>query len=120
MALMLALLLAPPPAASQQLVPLVVEWETNFRIDWSLGEARGQQVIQGYVDNHGSDSIKRIRLLVDAVEGGRVVRQAVSWLGTDLMPGTRAYFTAPVPAQASAYRVSVFDYDVRRFALAAR
>jgi hypothetical protein len=115
-ALVLALVLSPLPGSSQQLRPLVVEWETKFRIDSSLGEDRGQRVVQGYIDNTSGDAIKRIRLLVDALEGERIVGQTVSWLGTDLTPGTRAYFKVPAPAQASAYRISVFDYDLRRFA----
>jgi hypothetical protein len=111
----LALALGAQPGSSQQLMPLVVEWESMFRIDSSLGEDHGQRVVQGYVNNHSGDAIKRIRLLVDAVEGGRVVGQSVSWLGNDLTPGTRAYFKVPLPAPASGYRVSVFDYDIRRF-----
>jgi hypothetical protein len=108
------LALWPLPGRSQSLVPLVVGWESMFSIDWSVGEERGQRVVQGYVSNHGGWNAARMRLLVDAIEGGRVVGQRVSWLGDTLTPGTRAYFTIPVPAPASSYRVSVFEYEIRR------
>jgi hypothetical protein len=114
-ALALALALGPLSVASQTLTPLVVGWEQALAIDWSLGEDRGQQVVQGYVVNRSGEPTKRIRLLVEAVEGGRVVGQRLEWLGTDLTPGTRTYFKVPVPAPASAYRVSVFDFEFRKF-----
>ncbi len=111
--LILALVLGPQPGSSQeQLRPLVADWETMFRVERSLAEERGTQVT-GYVVNQSGFAVRRIRLLVDALEGGRVVGQRVSWVGSDLGPGGRKYFTAEVPAQASAYRVSVFDYEIR-------
>jgi len=114
LALAVVLVLSPGPGSSQSLVPLVVGWETTFRIDGTLGEERGQRVIQGYIENRSGLDTKRIRLLVDALENGRVVGQRVSWLGTELTAGSRRYFTVPAPAQSSTYRVSVFDFDVRR------
>jgi hypothetical protein len=114
-ALALALALGPLPVASQSLMPLVVGWEQTFAIDWSLGEDRGQRVVQGYVVNRSGEPTKRIRLLVETVEGGRVVGQRLGWLGTDLTPGTRTYFKVAVPAPASTYRVSVFDFEFRKF-----
>lgn len=108
------LALWPLPGRSQPLVPLVVGWETNFSVDWSVGEDRGQRVVHGYVDNRSGWAAARMRMLVDAIEDGRVVGQRVSWLGDTLTPGTRAYFTIPVPAAAPSYRVSVFEYEIRR------
>jgi hypothetical protein len=111
-ALILILVAAPQPGSSQeQLRPLVAEWETTFRIEPGPAEERGSRVT-GHVVNQSGLAIKRVRLLVDALEGGRVVGQRVSWLGTDLGPGRRAYFTAEAPAPASAYRVSVYDYEI--------
>jgi hypothetical protein len=114
-ALALALALGPQPVASQSLMPLVVGWEQTFDLDWSLGDDRGQRMVQGYIVNRSGEPTKRIRLLVEAVEGGRVVGQRLEWLGTDLTPGTRSYFKVPVPAPASAYRVSIFDFEFRKF-----
>jgi hypothetical protein len=111
-ALVVAVMLGPQPGLSQQqLMPLVAEWETMFRVEPGLAEERGGRVT-GYVVNQSGLATKRIRLLVDALEGGRVVGQRLSWLGTDLGPGRRAYFTAEAPARASAYRVSVYDYEI--------
>ena len=112
-AMVLALMLAPLPGSSQeQLRPLVAEWETMFRVEPSVIDQRGPRVT-GHVVNQSGLATKRIRLLVEAVEGGRVIGQRVSWLGTDLGPGSRAYYTAEVPASASAYRVSVYDYEIK-------
>jgi hypothetical protein len=108
------LVLWPLPGGSQPLVPLVVGRETEFSTEWSVGEERGQRVVWGYVTNRGGKAAARMRLLVDAIEDGRVVGQRVSWLGETLTPGSRAYFRIPVPAQAPAYRVTVFDYEIRR------
>ncbi len=108
------LALWPLPGRSQPLVPLVVGRETEFSIDWSVGEERGRRVVQGYVTNRGGEAAARMRLLVDAIEDGRVVGQRLSWLGDTLTPGTRAYFTIPVPAPAPTYRVTIFDYEIRR------
>lgn len=107
-ALMVALALAPQPGSSQELRPLVAEWETMFRVDSS----RAGERVTGYVVNQSGFATKRIRLLVEALDGGRVVDQHVRWLGIDLGPGSRAAFTTDVPARASAYRVSVFDYEI--------
>lgn len=108
------LVLWPLPGRSQSLVPLVVGWETTFAIDWSVGEQRGQRVVHGYVDNRGGWAVARMRLLVDALEDGRVVGQRVGWVAEPLTPGTRAYFAIPVPAQTPTYRVAVFEYEIRR------
>jgi hypothetical protein len=108
------LVLWPLAGRSQPLSPLVVGGETTFPIDWSVGEEGGRRVVRGHVANQGGWPVARVRLLVDALEDGRVVGQRVSWLGETLTPGTRAYFTIPVPAQSPTYRVSVFDYEIRR------
>src|SRR5262245_21962234 len=113
-AVAVALVLWPLPGRSQPLVPLVVGWETMFSIDWSVGEERGRRVVQGYVVNQGGEAAARMRLLVEAIEDGRVVGQRVSWLSETLTPGTRAYFAIPAPAQSPTYRVTVFDYEIRR------
>jgi hypothetical protein len=108
------LFLWPLPGRSQPLVPLVVGWETLFNLDWSVGEDRGQRVVHGYVANQSGWAVARMRLLVDALEDGRVVGQRVSWVSESLTPGTRAYFAIPVPAQSPTYRVAVFEYEIRR------
>src|SRR5262245_65791995 len=97
------LLMWPVSGRSQPLVPLVVGWETMFGIDWSVGEDRGQRVVHGYVANRGGEAAARMRLLVEAIENGRVVGQRVSWLSETLTPGTRAYFAIPAPAQTPTY-----------------
>jgi len=113
-AAVVALVLWPSPGPSQPLGPRVVGWETTLKLDWSVAEDRGRRVVHDYIANQGGFSAAKIRLLVDALDDGRVVGQRVSWLSEIVTPGTRAYFTVPVPAQAPSYRVTVFDYDLRR------
>jgi hypothetical protein len=109
---LLLLLAAAPPAAAQSLTPLVLGWEQFFKLTWDASEDRGQPVVRGYIKNDAGFAANKVRLLVEAVDAsGRVTGQRVSWLGSALTPGMRAYFEAPAPPRAAAYRVSVFAYD---------
>ncbi len=99
-------------AVGQSLVPLVVGWEQFFTLTWEAWQDRGQPTVGGYIKNEAGFPARKVQLLVEAVDAsGRVTGQRVSWLGSDLTSGTRAYFEAPAPAPAATYRVSVFAYD---------
>jgi hypothetical protein len=99
-------------AAGQTLTPLVLGWENFFTLTWEQSQQRSQPIISGYIKNNAGFPARRIQLLVDALDAsGRVTGQRVSWLGSDLTSGMRAYFEVPAPPPASTYRVSVFAYD---------
>jgi hypothetical protein len=99
-------------AVGQSLTPLVLGWERFFTLTWETSQDRGQPIVGGYIKNDGGFAARRVQLLVEAVDtSGRVTGQRVSWLGSALTPGMRAYFEAPAPAPAATYRVSVFAYD---------
>lgn len=99
-------------AVGQSLVPLVVGWEQFFTLTWDAWQDRGRPTVGGYITNEAGFPARKVQLLVEAVDAsGRVTGQRVSWLGSDLTSGTRAYFEAPAPAPAATYRVSVFAYD---------
>jgi hypothetical protein len=99
-------------AAGQTLTPRILGWENFFTLTWEQSQERGQPVISGYIKNNAGFPARRIQLLVDALDAsGRVTGQRVSWLGSDLTSGMRAYFEVPAPPPASTYRVSVFAYD---------
>lgn len=99
-------------AVGQSLVPLVVGWERFFTLTWEAWQDGSQPMVGGYIKNEAGFPARKIQLLVEAVDAsGRVTGQRVSWLGSDLTPGMRAYFEAPAPAPAATYRVSVFAYD---------
>lgn len=104
--------LAPGPAETQLLAPLVAGWEQDFALDWEGGERRGRHVVRGTLTNNSPWSAMRIQLLVERLDdSGRVLGQQVNWLGGELSPGSRSYFEIAVPEPAPVYRVSVFAYD---------
>lgn len=106
------ILVAPPPATSRPLEPLVRGWEQFFTISSEGWEQRGQPVVGGYIRNEAGFTATRERLLVEALDHtGQVVGQRLGWLGTAPTPGMRAYFEIPAPARSATYRVSVFDFD---------
>jgi hypothetical protein len=99
-------------ASAQTLTPLVLGWERHFVLTWESSQYRGQPMVSGYIKNDAGFPAKRVQLLVEAVDAsGRVTGQRVSWLGSTLTPGMRAYFEAPAPPAAASYRVSVFGFD---------
>lgn len=99
-------------ASAQTLTPLVIGWERFFILTWEASQDRGQPIVSGYIKNDAGFGARRIQLLVEALDAsGRVTGQRVSWLGSSLTAGMRAYFEAPAPPAAAAYRVSVFAYD---------
>jgi hypothetical protein len=101
-----------PGAAGQPLTPLVIGWERFFALNWESWQDRGQPTVGGYIKNEAGFPARKIQLLVEAVDAsGRVTGQRVSWLGSALTPGMRAYFEAPAPGPAPSYRVSVFAFD---------
>jgi hypothetical protein len=99
-------------ASAQTLTPLYLGWERYFPLTWEASQDRGQPVISGYIKNEAGFGARRVQLLVDALDtSGRVTGQRVSWLGSALTPGMRAYFEVPAPPPAASYRVSVFAFD---------
>jgi hypothetical protein len=105
---------APSGAATDKLLdPLVPGWEQIFKLDWQVGERRGNPVLNGYLVNDSPYPVTAIRLLVDALdEGGNVVAQRVTWLpGGTLTPFSRTYFEVPAPGLSAKYQVRVFAFD---------
>jgi hypothetical protein len=102
-------------AAAQSLVPLEVDWEQVFRLDWKLSEQNGQGLIAGKIYNISFYGTSRIQLLVDQLDAsGRTVSQRIAWLGFSLKPGDSAFFDVSVPDGSAAYRVRVFAFN-RKF-----
>ena len=92
--------------------PMVLGWERYFSITWEPFDRRGVHYVGGYVDNTFGLPARRIQLLVDGLDAsGSVVSQKVTWLGSDLNPGTHAYFETRAPEPGTAYRVRVFAFD---------
>ena len=94
------------------LEPLVLGWERHFTITSETWERGNRSVVAGYVINDAGFTAMKVQLLVDGLDGtGRVVNQRMTWLGSALTPGARAYFEVPVVPGTSQYRVSVFAFD---------
>lgn len=111
-ALLLVAVLAGSGWAADRLVPLIVGWEYYFKVDWEAEDRAGRPIVSGHILNDWGYPARRIRLLVEGLDSsGQIVTQQVAWLGSDLTPGTLAYFEVPVGQRASVYRVSVFAFD---------
>lgn len=90
--------------------PHTVNWDRYFEIEWH--GAPGERVVEGYLTNTWGFAAARIQLLVDGLDtSGRLTGQCLSWFGLPLGPGQRAYFNAPAPPDAVAYRVGVMAFD---------
>ena len=102
-------------ASAQSLVPLEVDWEQIFRLDWKMSERDGRPLIFGKIYNVSFYGTNRIQLLVDQVDAsGRPVAQKIAWLGFGLKPGDSAFFDVAVDTRGATYRVSVYAFD-RKF-----
>ena len=94
------------------LAPLMTDWDQYLTVDWQATQKAGRTVVTGTVRSTSAWGAKRIQLLIDGLDpGGQVVTQRVEWLGSDLTPGSHAYFEVPVAEGASRYRVRVFAFD---------
>jgi hypothetical protein len=120
LALVAIVCLSPHPAIAQassaapapRYIPLVQGWERFFKLTWEPVQRKRQPYIGGYILNDWGFTATRVQLLVDALDSaGRVERQAISWLGHPVPPGSRVYFEVRAPQPAASYRVSVFAFD---------
>jgi hypothetical protein len=103
-------------AGAELLTPRILGWEQFFKLDWQADQRRGRPVVTGHIMNDWGFPARNVQLLVEGLDGtGNIVGQRVSWLGSELTPGMRAYFEEPAPppgpAPATSYRVSVFAWD---------
>jgi hypothetical protein len=87
--------------------------DSYFKVEWQPDERRGRPVVSGYVTNQFGLPTRNVRLLVDALDAaGNVTARQIGYVNGYVTPGSRVYFEVPVPAKASAYRVSVLSFDV--------
>ena len=110
--LLVTMVSAASGSSAAMLRPLTVGWENYFTIDWTTEAERGRPVVHGHIRNTWGFAATNVRLLVEGVsDRGEVLGQTVSWLGTQLTPGTTAPFEVAIDGQAPSYRVSVFAFD---------
>jgi hypothetical protein len=115
LALLLALsALSACAGRAQPLEPLVVGWERFLRVEWEVADRGGQPVVSGYVTNDSRYTVRRVQLLVEALDAtGAVVAQEATWAAGDMMaPSARTFFEVRAPASPPmTYRVRVFAFD---------
>jgi hypothetical protein len=94
------------------LEPLEPSWERIFKLQWEIGERRGEPVITGYLMNDSPYDVERIRVLVEGLdESGAIAAQRLTWVLGQITAFSRVYLEAPVPGRYPRYQVRVFAYD---------
>jgi hypothetical protein len=102
---------AAPPLSMTE-TTLMSGWEQHFSIEWAADPGRnGAQRVTGYVYSRKGEYALDLRVLAQAVDAsGAVVGQRIAFVPGGVGGFGRAYFEVPNLPEASAYRVSVWDY----------
>ena len=110
-----ALLLCAGAAMAQgpaRLMPLVVDGERYFTLQWQAADDRGLPHVQGVIRNEFGFGARKVRLLVDSLDqAGAVTDQTLVYVPGEILPGSQYYFDTRVRARAASYRVLVFQYE---------
>ena len=95
-----------------RLIPLVVDGERYFTLQWETADDKGLPHVQGVIRNEFGFGARKVRLLVDSLDAaGAVTDQTIVYVQGDLLPGSQYYFDTRVRARAAGYRVLVFQYE---------
>jgi hypothetical protein len=98
--------------SAKPLIPLVVNGERYFKLQWEAADRSGRPTVQGSIFNDYGVPAGKIRVLVDSLDAaGGVTAQTIGYVPGELMGGTRSYFEVPVPARAATYRVAIFQWE---------
>src|SRR3989442_14907394 len=110
-----ALLLCAGVALAQgpaRLLPLVVDGERYFTMQWQAADDKGLPHGQGGIRNEFGFGARKVRLLVDSLDpAGAVTDQTIVYLPGDLLPGSQHYFDTRVPPPPARYRLRGFQYE---------
>ena len=85
--------------------------ERSFRIEWAAQRQASATLVSGYVYNSTNRMAVRMRLVIEGLDGTRVVGASTTWI-LNVPANDRNYFEERVP-NAPAYRVSVLSFDWR-------
>ena len=99
-------------ATAAEIQPHMAGWERIFTIKWEAGQRSNHPIVQGRIENVSPYSVRDVRVLVDALDGGgNVTSQRLAYVPGDFLGfGSAAFFEVPMPA-APGYRVRVYSYD---------
>lgn len=103
-------------APSATVTTLQPVWPQYFTLEWSVEpESAGSRRIVGYVYNTNARTAERIQILAQALDAsGSVIGQQIAWV-TNVVPlHTRDSFRVEHLPIANAYRVSVWNFDIRQ------
>jgi hypothetical protein len=84
-----------------------------FALEWSGGERRGRQNVNGYVVNNYRIRAANMRLLVEALDANGKAIDTTTGFVADVPPGARVYFEVPVKQKAARYRVTITGWEWR-------
>ena len=97
---------------TSRLMPLVVDGERYFKLEWQRVDHKGRPGVHGSILNDYGFAARKVRLLIDSLDAtGGVTAQTLASVSGDLTPGARYYFETTVPARAASYRVLVFQWE---------
>ena len=92
--------------------PLIVGWQQYFRIQWDATKKDNHALVEGYISNSWNFAAQRVQLLITGYDGaGRGLGQIIAWGPYEIDPGTRQYFSVPVPPGATTYDVAMFAWN---------
>jgi hypothetical protein len=91
---------------------LIRGWEQYFRIQWDATTKNGPTIVEGYISNIWGFTAQQIQLLVTGYDAtGKQLGQVIAWGPNEIDPGTRRYFSVPVPPGATTYDVAIFAWN---------
>src|SRR5262249_38950592 len=78
---------------STPLMPLVVDGERYFRLQWEAGERAQRPEVHGHILNEFGFPARKLRLLVNSLDpAGALTDQTLVYVPGELRPGSRYYF----------------------------
>ena len=108
----LAILLLTAPAAVSAQSYAIQGIERYFRVESSATSGPRGRIVSGYVYNTYGHTADRVRLVVEALDGGgQVTGSTIANIVGTVPPNGRAYFEARAPGDAASYRVRVLSFD---------
>jgi hypothetical protein len=96
-------------ARAPQAVYAAETLERSFRLEWTAQPGITATLVSGYVYNTTNRFAARMRLVIEGIEGDRVVGASMTWV-PNVPANNRNYFEEWVP-NAPAYRVAVHSFD---------
>jgi hypothetical protein len=101
---------------SSSVTTVMAGWEEKFALEWWVEpEPGGGQRIRGYVVSRYGRAAESLRVLGQALDSsGGVVDQRITWVPRDVSGFGHSYFEIPRLPSADHFRVTVWDYSVRK------